>query len=56
MTVRISVPVDLATWRRLRDLAEERKGQGRTSVAQVVRDLIQAALAPNTEQYRGEFA
>ncbi len=53
MTVRISVPVDVATWRRLRDLAEERKGQGRTSVAQVVRDFIQAAFATTTEPQRG---
>ncbi len=51
MTVRLTVPVDVATWRRLRDLAEERKTSGgRTSIAGVIRDLIASALPPRTQE------
>jgi len=46
MTVRLSVVVSHEEWRRLRDLAEESKGSGRTSVGAVIRGLIQTALGP----------
>jgi hypothetical protein len=43
--IRISVAMDREVWRSLRRLAEEGKGKGRTSVAQVIREMVATALA-----------
>ncbi len=51
MTVRLNIPVDHQTWCRLRDVAEERKQPGaRPSVAQVVREILAAALVKRDSQ------
>ena len=45
MMVRLNIAVERDVWRNLRDLTEERKGNGRTSVAQIIREMVTAALA-----------
>ncbi len=45
-TVRLSITVDEATWRKLRDAAElERESRGRASINALVQRLIQEYLA-----------
>ena len=52
MDVRISVAVNEATWRRLRDLAEQKRTRGRASVADILRDAIRLLLAQHTATAR----
>ena len=40
--VRLNVGVPHDVWRRLRDLAEERRGRGKASVQEVVRSILEA--------------
>lgn len=42
--MRLSVDVDEGTWKRLRDVAEERRAGGRASVSRFVGELIEAHL------------
>ena len=51
--VRISVPFEHPKWMRLRRIAEERRGNGRTSVAAVIREMVEDALSqPKRERTR----
>jgi hypothetical protein len=43
--MRISVAVDEATWRKLRDIAEVRRNGGRASVSSVIRLALDKILS-----------
>jgi hypothetical protein len=47
--VHLNIGFRVEDWRRLRDLAEERRSIGRASMAQIVRELVAAALAKREE-------
>lgn len=51
-TVRLNIGFERATWRELRRLAEECKGNGRTSVSGIVRELVSAELSKREGEKR----
>ncbi len=53
--VRLNLTVPETTWRKLRDLAEESRGDGRPSVARVAATMIREAVeAKAVEAFRDD--
>jgi hypothetical protein len=50
MTIRLTVPVEESTWKKLRTVAENERTQGRASVSSVIVRLIESGLAQRGPQ------
>jgi Arc/MetJ-type ribon-helix-helix transcriptional regulator len=51
-SVRVTVALDERLWRRLRDLAEQKRTRGRASVSDIIRTAIRLLLAQHNANAR----